>query len=255
MKTFAIALILIFVTEIFPQIDTTRKEFYPLKIGNFWQYRSENNNLVIQQIVGDTLIDGEKYFTFIHSLRTSGSGIIRIDSLLRVQIRWGDQIGGSECGGNTPYESSIYHLAEEDSTVWGICDSFDDILGYPLMRFNRISSLNVFGQPREIMLFDFGGAYEGEDTIWHYGAMFAKGIGIIEEQYFEGDYRTLEGAIINGVKYGTIVSVDDIADVVPKEINLYQNYPNPFNPTTRISMNFQYRSTTRISQKIRCPWE
>jgi hypothetical protein len=248
MKILTVILVLIFTGNIIPQIDTTRQKFFPLQIGNLWQYRNGNNKLVIQQIVGDTVIDGEKYFLFIHSLRTSGNGIIRIDSLLRIQVRWGGPIGGNECGGNTPYERSIYHLAEEDSTVWEICDSFDGILGYPLMRFNRISSLNIFGQQRDVMLFDFGGAYEGEDTIWHYGAMFAKGMGIIEERYFEGGYSILQGAIINGIQYGNIVSVEEIPKAIPKEITLYQNYPNPFNPTTKI--RYEISKTTFVSLKI-----
>ncbi len=161
-------------------------------------------------------------------------GITRIDSLMRAINRWGGPIGGDSCGGNTPYESSIYHLAELDSTAWEVCENFDGILAKPLVRFNNIIIQNIFGQSREVMQFDFGGATGYGDTIWHYGASLAKGIGVIEDRYFEGEFNILQGAIINGVKYGTIVSVEEIAGSTPNKINLYQNYPNPFNPTTTI---------------------
>ena len=245
-----ILLILFFVTStlnIFPQIDTTRKEFYPLQRGNLWQYRNERNKLVIQQVVGDTILDGERYFLLIHSLRTSG-GITRIDSLMRIQIRWGGTIGGDKCGGNTPYESSIYHLAETDSTVWEICETFNGMLAKPLVRFNTRFTQNIFGQPREVIQFDFGGASPDEDTIWNFGGMLAKGIGIIEEQYFEGEYFILQGAIIDGVQYGTIVSVDEIAETTTERIFLYQNYPNPFNPTTTV--RYEISKTTNVKLKI-----
>jgi len=82
--------------NIFAQIDTTRKEFFPLHIGDLWQYRDSDNNIAIQQVVGDTLLDGERYFLLIHSLRTSGGGIMRIDSLMRVEL-YGGTVAGDPC--------------------------------------------------------------------------------------------------------------------------------------------------------------
>jgi hypothetical protein len=240
--------IIITVINLTAQIDTTRKEFYPLQIGNLWQYRDENNNLAIQQVVGDTILDGDNYFTLVHSLRTSGGGITRIDSLLRVQNRIGSPNGGDSCGGNTPYELSIYHLNEPDSTAWEICEAFSGHLGYQLIRFNSITIINIFGQLREAMHFDYGGALPGEDTVWAYGASLVKGIGVIEEQYFDGSYNILQGAIIDGVQYGTIVSVDEITEIIPKEVTLYQNYPNPFNPTTTI--RYEITKATNIKLKV-----
>jgi hypothetical protein len=70
-----LVLILVLITSsinALAQVDTARKEFFPLHIGNIWQYRDENNELAIQQVIGDTILEGERYFLLTHSLRTSG---------------------------------------------------------------------------------------------------------------------------------------------------------------------------------------
>jgi hypothetical protein len=157
---------------------------------------------------------------------------------MRVINRGGGPFGGDTCGGNTPYESSVYHLNEGDSTIWEICDGFTGIIGDQLVRFNKIRMMNIFGQPREVMEFDYGGAFQG-DTIWFYGARIVKGIGIIEERYYEGSYWILQGCIIDGIQYGTIVKIDDQPELIPTQIVLHQNYPNPFNPSTTISFTIQ----------------
>lgn len=58
-------------------------------------------------------------------------------------------------------------------------------------------------------------------------------IGVARIDCFCADLPQLSGAIVNGVRYGTITGVKD-ADGVPGEYRLYQNYPNPFNPSTTI---------------------
>jgi hypothetical protein len=248
MRLYALILIFISAINLVPQIDPTLKEFYPLQIGNIWQYLNDNNSIVTSKIKTDTLLNGELYYVFeTIALRSQGKSI-RIDSLMRVQNRRSGPTAGNSCGGNNPYELSYYHLAEPDSTVWEICQDFNGHLGSPLARFNNKFLQYIFGEPREVMQFDFGGALTGEDTVWGFGTLLAKGIGIIEERYFEGDYCVLQGAIINGVKYGNIVSIDESAKVLPEKIALYQNYPNPFNPSTLI--RYEISKTTSVKLKV-----
>lgn len=230
------------------QIDTTRREFFPMHLGDLWQYRNQDFQLVTQKVISDTLIGGRRYFGLIHSLRTSGGGIQRVDSQMRVQIYGGAGGGGDTCGGEAPREWSVYRLAQADSSVWRLCENFWGYLSpIALARFNRISSMFVFGQLRQVMTFDFGGVnLSTGDTLFGPGAILAKGIGIIREEYYERDYFLLSGAIIDSVQYGTIVGVDDEGSSLPDAVKLDQNFPNPFNPSTRIGYSVPHRSFVSI---------
>lgn len=62
----------------------------------------------------------------------------------------------------------------------------------------------------------------------------------------EGPPLYLTGAIINGKKYGTIVSVENDKSRIPNDIILYNNYPNPFNPVTTIKFEIPTRAFVKI---------
>ncbi|MBM2841776.1 MAG: hypothetical protein HW412_2304, partial [Bacteroidetes bacterium] len=64
----------------------------------------------------------------------------------------------------------------------------------------------------------------------------SRGFGLVWTQ-LEGPPHELDGAIINGVRYGTVTSIRDqdiSREAEPQRASLEQNYPNPFNPVTTI---------------------
>ncbi|MEW6509316.1 MAG: T9SS type A sorting domain-containing protein [Bacteroidota bacterium] len=70
----------------------------------------------------------------------------------------------------------------------------------------------------------------------------AEKFGIVSMRQESPD-RFLTGAIINGKKYGTIVSVDEDLSELPLNYKLFPNYPNPFNNSTKIT--YQIPSLTK----------
>jgi hypothetical protein len=217
------------------QLDTTLKEFCPLKVGNTWQYQyttpTGSQYVGTCTITGDTVLpDGHRYF--------QGCGLVRIDSLLRVWQNYGGVRTDTTEECRTAYAYNVYRLDEQVGTVWRTCQNLIATLGYPwFLRFDGISTMTIFGQPRAVMHFT-PGAYipDAGDTIWYplLNWSLVRGIGVYSEETVEMVERHLIGAIINGIGYGTLAGVKTDPSITPDRFLLEQNFPNPFNASTII---------------------
>jgi len=212
--------------KIYSQIDTTRLNFYPLEIGNAWQYKfvsisyeySPPETLSVSyhnfEIEGDTLMpNGQNYF----------------GPLLDYVYRRVDSISGcvyeyDEFNPANNYESVVYDLSIIDSTSW------IDGRGYyynihtstspqpvGLMPYQRIITLYL----RHIFL--------DQDLAEGFGLsiLYAGGPYIQSHVY-------LIWARIKGVEYGTMTNLMNNKDNLIENMKLCQNYPNPFNSETTI---------------------
>lgn len=215
------------------QIDTTRREFYPLGLGDLWQYRNEQGNLYpnSQVVDDDTLMPNGANYAVIGS-PAPPYVFDRIDGSWRVQ--WYAPWASDSCGGSFPQEASVYRLGEDSGRVWKDCYNWNGFLGLPLIRYGGIQLRIIFGQIRETMIFEHGYiSPETGDTVFATQDWLVRGIGLYFRQYWwSGGYDYLSGAIISGVQYGTIVGIGDIPTTIPRRFVLYQNYPNPFNAQT-----------------------
>ncbi|HSL90655.1 MAG TPA: hypothetical protein VK870_15230, partial [Ignavibacteriaceae bacterium] len=144
MKLFLfITLFLIHSNKLYAQIDTTLKEYFPLQIGNYWEYRDNLNNIWKIEVIKDTIMpNGKKYFVLKDSTDWVAGGVrynlYRIDDSMRVWQYAGDNLP-------EPCESGIlkFDLNVPDSTLWTYCISSNHIepehnfpcLGWTLNRY------------------------------------------------------------------------------------------------------------------------
>ena len=99
---------------------TLQKRFFLLKLVTFGNPETKVMLFLQKEVLEYTVIDGYYYYSLVNLYNISSTVPMRIDSSLRVTARYSGQFWGDTCGGNTPYEASIFHLNETDSTIWKI---------------------------------------------------------------------------------------------------------------------------------------
>jgi hypothetical protein len=240
-------------TKITAQIDTTLRDYFPLEVGNYWEYRDHFANLwKIEAIKDSTMPNGKNYVVFKDSTDWIGGGIYyyyyRIDDSMRV---W-EYVDNNP--GSCDKEYLSFDLTLPDSTIWTTCaptnhpdpeNNFPCIAGteniyYPAI--NLLTTSKTFcGAVVDTM---------SQDTIICGSFYFpvyelAKGIGIGNRWAESGNEIFITGAIIRGVQYGTIVSVE-----YENQMNNYgisfDVYPNPFNIETILKFSLESPSEVVI---------
>lgn len=207
------------------QIDTTI--WYPLQIGNIWQYHysisiSESYNLTIE-VIGDTVINENIYF-----ILNSWNG----HTYQRVE----DNQFVFEYNSRTNKEYLRYNFVSPDRSIWPI----DSINGQYGIYETFLKYIHIYGDTLESKIYN--SAYIDtsavvSDTSWSsmvdgLAIVVTKGLGITE--YGQGiNYGSFVGAIINGNKLGIVTSVSR-SNNIEEKYYLHQNYPNPFNPLSVI---------------------
>jgi hypothetical protein len=242
------------------QIDTTLRDFFPMQIGNYWEYIDEDfpepSIRYSLSVVGDTTMpNGRLYRKFQRRLIPSGDTdrfYFRLDDSLRVYeyIR-----GASRC---TAREYLLFDLSIRDRMIWPICLDYipnaQDYLGLlwtrryflPLLRLDTLTKFYLSA----IVDTTTG------DTLWDAGLLYghgrywlSHGLGIVRSQGDASSPDNIVGAIVNGRRYGTI---SDVREFSRKELvdlkmeDLYQNYPNPFNAMTRIRYDLPHRGYASV---------
>ncbi|MBX2976282.1 MAG: T9SS type A sorting domain-containing protein [Ignavibacteriaceae bacterium] len=200
--------------------------YYPLQIGNVWEYWDPWDSLFIYRdtIIGDSIAkNGITYQVF---RREYWSGEI-YHSLLRFNnnILYGH---GSDSDGvyydftKTIGDTIQIEYGEYDTLIYRItADGYAFFYGKLLRYIDFYTEFTV-------------SSYYNVDRV-------VDSIGLIYQAFEPGFHYYLRGALINGVRYGTITDIDD-EQIPPGNFILKQNYPNPFNSTTRIEFLIPQRS-------------
>ncbi len=212
--------------------------FYPLAVGDYWQYDSFAWmgvgvwDTLISEINRDTTFDGHTYFIVNgRSFRygTPSHNYQRIDSS-------GDALYGNP---NSHTESLNYRLSDTSRTWWRNYSS-------RLCRFDSCGSISFFGTVRPVL---YVGIYADQDSTLIAQQLLVEGLGSLTTLYFVGDIggEYLHGARINGMIFGTITSARISPNpAVIKDFSLLPPYPNPFNPETSLQYILPRRSRVQI---------
>jgi hypothetical protein len=212
------------------------QEIYPLNIGDTWKYvfmRGSVPDPPEVHVAGDTIMpNGKTYKLFSPEIpylgftpqREEGMQVFsfsKYDSMERLEFDFSKSHGDTI----TSFEVGVQYK-----------DTTDVIL---MLR----DSVNLYGKWRKRWGFfkdRLRHAYDDESYV-----VIVEGIGINEIRVF-GDQCSLQGAVINGITYGTLDAIDDRKQPRPGLPQLLQNYPNPFNPTTTIQFELAHQTYARL---------
>jgi len=207
--------------------------FYPLQVGNIWQYRVSlntdyglvNKGYDFMKVLSDTTIGDNKYFKVETVGWSDTINYQRYDSLQSSIVRY----LGNEEAISFKLNSIKNECWDFEFTGKEICNSgtyLESIFGIekPVIYFSQ----SGFNSQYFHLAKDLGPIWIMNDQsyintdIWNYDLVYAK---------------------INGIEYGTYVSVNEDDTAQPKDFYLFQNYPNPFNPTTKIQYSIPSSNT------------
>ncbi|HED08658.1 MAG TPA: hypothetical protein ENI57_11120, partial [Ignavibacteria bacterium] len=244
-------LLFLFLPQVFlsAQIDTT--DFFPMQTGNYWEYAASTLNGPVYfgtTVIGDTLMPNGKTYKILKDkyINITGQSFIWYFRKDTNKVYFAYPYAGC-----TNQESIYLDFSLPDSTVWEVCGGGPSGNARGIAKtYYDYTYYNFLQKPLETKQFE--DVYiDSIDTIWtpSDGSMpiwLAKGIGIVREFIFlDGDYR-LQGAIINGVRFGTITSIEDEQKAIPDTFKI-EAYPNPFNSTVVIKISLPSAGFTEIT--------
>ena len=202
-------LLFLFLSQVFisAQIDTT--VYYPLEIGNYWEYVDIFTGKISRRtVIGDTLMPNGKQYFIVNINGSIASLFIRVQDNKYVYRYYR--------GNCTNNEYLMYDFSVPDSSIWPVClelpSEGESHLG---LSGTSIEYFSIFNQLLETKVYEPVKVI-GADTCWNENCTIfsreyiSKGVGLTRVHVELGGDNRLVGAIINGKEYGTITSIEDV---------------------------------------------
>ena len=212
---------------------TAQRAVYPLNIGNIWQYSDlyigPSGPIVDTKtttVVGDTIMSNGKQYAVVSDwgyptfMRQEGDSV----------FIWSP---------NGEWLHFDFSLSVGESSITNPGGLGDTAI---ITATSRDTSM-IYGSRRCVWTFllDYPRVIDDERSF-----RVVDGIGTIDISFFGGSY-SFQGARIDGVVYGTLLSAELPVTGVPEAFTLEQNYPNPFNPTTTIRYGLPWRGHIQLA--------
>ena len=222
----------LFIAILLIQISTIAQDFYPLEIGNRWDYERTFHiwgyppeiDTFSVEVMDDSLFANGKTYYVLNRWDLTGGRYVRADSDF---VYYYDE--------NDAEEDTLYRLNAQPGEEW--------FLQFGVISFIRLDSIAIS------QIFTFL-------TILHYYRLDGLILGYItlSDKFGPVNFHSpgeppgtsstgirIIGCMIDSTEYGEPVSAD-IDKPIPCKLKLSQNYPNPFNPTTKIKYEIPGRS-------------
>ena len=226
LKSYSLLPLLISIILIFTTTNLTAQDYYPLEIGNRWDYKTHywdfgggggDSSYHSVEVIGDSLFPNNKqYFVLSRDDLIMNRYVRRDDNYIYYYNSYFNQ------------EDTIINLSAQLNTPY-----FPGVSYASSVELLEIDTVEIFGFSSRILRFRVDGLilryinFSDKFGMYH---LDSPGEPPGTTQWSTNVYY----GIIGGEGFGNPVSVDETEKVFPTKFLLSQNYPNPFNPSTSI---------------------